>query len=95
MQTLVIRDTNANDFDFYVSCSPCLIKLIETHNFREEMQKECFNEIFSFLNEGAGNRILKGEFLFHEWDLCGKCFSKITQRVRQDFNSVYRTKIRK
>ena len=66
MQTLVIRDTNANDFDFYVSCSPCLIKLIEAHNFREEMQKECFNEIFSFLNEGAGNQILKGEFLFHE-----------------------------
>ena len=62
-----------NDFDFYVSCNPCLIKLIETYDFQDEMQKE----IFSFLNERAGNQILKGEFLFHEWDLCGKCFSKL------------------
>ena len=38
-----IRDTNANDFDFYVSCSPCLIKLIETYDFRDKMEKECFN----------------------------------------------------
>ena len=90
-----IRDTNANDFDFYVCCSPCFINLIEPYDFRDEMQKECFNEIFSFLNERAGNRILRGEFLFHEWDLCGKCFSKIIQSVRQDFNSVYCTNIRK
>ena len=50
----------------FVSCSPFLIKLIETYDFRDEMQKECFNEIFSFLNERVGNRILKGEFLFQK-----------------------------
>ena len=72
-----------------------VIPMLMTSILPDEMQKECFNEIFSFLNERAGNRILKGEFLFHEWDLCGKCFSKIMQSVRQDFNSVYSTNIRK
>ena len=71
-----IRDTNANDFDFYVSCRPCLIKLIETYDFWDEMQKECFNEIFSFLNERAGNRILKGKFLFRQKESFWKVFFK-------------------
>ena len=38
-----IRDTNATDFDFYVSCSPCLIKLIETYDCRMRCKKNVFN----------------------------------------------------
>ena len=89
----VFQDTEANDFDFYVFCSTCLIKLIESYNFGNEMQKECFNEIFSFSNKRAGNHILEGEFLFHHWNLCRKRFANILGRVQQDLNTVFHTNI--
>ena len=88
---LVVYDSDYSTY--FCSCYQCLVKLFKICKPDERIHKyhvDCVTEILTYLYERSKKQV-KGEYIYHYWDLCNGCTLMLLNKIKDDLMTVFHT----